>query len=344
VTTENATTNEDLASYNFTALKKNVVNELTNNTGALVMASGKFGPEPASLWAGTGTTTNLEIVVRSAIDTTNNRNILLNQLGGAASLYNGSISTTNPITSIAVNTVSDSFTSFARNSLSQNYNGVAGGSGISPSVTDQLIIPVTQIASSMNIYGKAAQSAMNFVNQSIPTREIISFVEASDIVSGLVGSGSITDNLINGLSGSSIIDGNFSGLLGGQLSGVFNQLPGLGNLNMSSIISLAGAFGNLGSVLGALQIFGNLFGGNNIFTSGIELGIGYSDTVDRDTVDSSCQRLLNNPKIPQPIYGYPGDFWLKIITDLARANGQLSDAAKLGDAFVAGISNTYYTG
>jgi hypothetical protein len=124
-----------------------------------------------------------------------------------------------------------------------------------------------------------------------------------------------------------------------------NGLNGITDINdISSILNFASMFGNLGSLLGSLQIFGNLFGGNNAFTSAIVPGVGYSDTVNRSTVDIASQKILGNPKIPQPIYTYPGNFWSRIINDITKANQSMSDSAKLGDAFVPGVTKIYYSG
>lgn len=339
VTTEDATTNQDLASYNFNNVRNNVVKSLYQDIGALTTAAGKFGPEPAALWASSGTVDVYNNILRNAIDETNSRNILLNQLGGAASLYNGAISTVNPAVASSEFAASP-YNSYNRYGVSQNYNGLSGSSALPESVVQQLITPMTQLSGAMSVYGKSAQYAMNFTDQITPLGDLYSFNSLTDFFSE---GGDIVDYMIAGLSGNGSLfnGGTINGLLGQSL----NQITGLSGFgSMSSILSLANMFGNLGSLMGALQIFGNLFGGNNAFVSNTELGIGYSDTVDRDTVDMASQKILGDPKIPQPVYSYPGNFWMNIIIDIAKANQSLSDAARQGDAFLSGSGNVFYRG
>jgi hypothetical protein len=331
VTTEDATSNQDLGLYNFNNVKSGVVKQLYQDYGALVTASGKFGPEVTSLWASAGTVDVFNGVIQNVIDTTNGVNVALNQLGGVGSLYNGAISTTNPL-SAASNVSRSIYGQYARYGQNQNYVGLRGTSAIPNSVVQQLLTPMTQIGGAMSVYGKSAQYAMNFADQTGALGDLFSFNSLSDFAADFTAGTDPVDFLISQLNGSGNLLTGFT-----DVNQFINQIGSFSSIFNS--LNLASAFGSLGNLLGGLQIFGNLFGGNNIFTSNIELGIGYSDTVDRATVDVSSQNILGDPKIPQPIYGYPGDFWLRIIFDLVRANSKLSDSAKLGDAFISGASN-----
>jgi hypothetical protein len=66
-----------------------------------------------------------------------------------------------------------------------------------------------------------------------------------------------------------------------------------------------GQFGSLTNILGGFSRLGNLFGGNNALVSGTKVAAGYSNTVNRQTVDAAVVRILGNPKIQPPTFGYP---------------------------------------
>lgn len=376
VTNESSTCSVDGPAYNYNVLRTNVENQLDINLAALLMNSAKFGPELASLWAGTGSQDNMEQVVRSAIDVTNSRNRLLNQLGGAASLYNGSISTTNPLTSL--NTVtSDSYASFARTSPTQGYLGTKGGSGISPDVTEQLITPVTQLTSRMNVYGKAAQFAVNFVAPSSANNNILTYASDNQtannngnpvalaslsgnyLINSLIADGSLTNvNTASstnvGLLGDAIEDtSNFKAQTASKTYAQINTARqaaslitggSLSSLSASSALSLASRFGSLGNLVGGLNRFGNLFGGGNALISGTIPGPGYSDTVKRSTVDTACLKIIGNPKVPQPIYGYPSGSWLDILRTINAARSRISGGSSSTDAFATTASRIFYRG
>jgi len=326
VTTEDAVNNLDLAQYNYNKVQNSTTNEVNKNLGALVSASGKFGPELTSVWAAAANNNTFNQLVQSTLTATNSRNVLLSQLGGAASLFNGSISTINPIN--GVETVS-AYSQFAQ----------YGASGIPSPIVQSLLTPMTQLNGGLSVYGKAAQYAINYTNQSVPIGDIINYNNLNDIYNN-VNPATTSDIIIQQLINSGVLLDNLQ-----NNPALKNLIFGITDLSdISGILNFAAAYGNLSNFLGGLQIFGNLFGGNSAFTSGVVPGIGYSDTVNRSTVDIASQKILGNPKIPQPVYSYPGNFWQKIIEDITRANQKMSDAAKLGDAFAPSPTRIYYSG
>lgn len=423
-------------SYNYNVLRSQVVSELTKNTAALVMNSAKFGAELTALWAGSGTTSTMESVIKSAVDSTNNRNHLLNGLAGVSS-YQNSFSSVNPLNTIIATSLSSGFASYARTGYSspnftgaaggttlptapyfgtgsavtgfmiptyagsvngtdvaQNYQGVPGGSGIAPNVNDQLLIPVTQLTSNMNIYGKAAQYAVNYVNPTAPQSTLLIYGSQNIMPNGAtygpipLASGPAGTTLINNLLGSgSLVSGqggsfinagsaynpmgvgSFTSGIGGsllnagttfnpyisngrqlaQLNTVINQLGGgsfanLGTFGVTSALALASQYGSLGNLVGGLNRFGNLFGGGNGFMGGYGQAGGFSGTIRRDTLDVACLRILGNPKIPQPIYGYPSQSFLGIFRNIVAAAQRLRGASSGTDAFGATAQNIFYRG
>ena len=77
VTDENATNNLDLAQYNFNKVQNDTVNQVDKNLGALISASGKFGPEITSVWAAAGSQNAFNQVMQTTLSTLSNRNTFL---------------------------------------------------------------------------------------------------------------------------------------------------------------------------------------------------------------------------------------------------------------------------
>jgi hypothetical protein len=92
----------------------------------------------------------------------------------------------------------------------------------------------------------------------------------------------------------------------------------LGLGNFASLSSLPG--------LGSLGDIGGLFGGGSDgLVSSTQVAAGYNNTVNRSTVDAAFIKILGNPKIPNPVFDYPGpnSASLNTNTDIAYAETQL---------------------
>jgi hypothetical protein len=158
--------------------------------------------------------------------------------------------------------------------------------GIGTTVTGTL----SNLTSNLNLYGKASQFATNFANP----------------LSGITSLGNV---------------GALQGQLTGALGGLQGQLTGaLGGLQGQ----LTGALGNLGG-LANLGNLGSIFGGGGDLVSGTQVAAGFSNTVNRKTVDAAFSRILGNSKIPVPVYEYPGFSALSSRLDIKQAQTILSD-------------------
>jgi hypothetical protein len=175
------------------------------------------------------------------------------------------------------------------------------------SITSNLtnVIPgsLSNLTSQLNVFGKGSQFALNLANPLSSFGSLGDLGGVSNLASGalnnLSGQASALTGALSGqLSG---ITGQLSGALSGQLSGITGQLSGALSGQLSQ---LTGAFGNLGSFanLGSL---GGLFGGGGDLVSGTQVAAGFSNTVNRKTVDLAVSKVIGNSKIPTPRFEYP---------------------------------------
>jgi hypothetical protein len=204
-------------------------------------------------------------------------------------LSTGSISTvTDKLTNLASTTVSDitdqvnNVASGVLSDLSGSFNGLIDGVGGN----------LSELTSSLDITGKAGQFAAAF----------------GDPLASLNSLGSLTGSL-SSLTGSLGSLGSLTGSLGslGSLAGSLGSLTGsLGSLGSlaGSLGSLGGLFGSLGG-LGSLGAIGGLFGGGDGLTSATQVAAGYSNTVNRATVDVAMTKIIGSSKVPPLIYDFP---------------------------------------
>lgn len=161
------------------------------------------------------------------------------------------------------------------NSIASNLTNVVPGS-------------LSNLTSQLNVFGKGSQFALNLANP------LSSFGSLGD----LGGVGNLASGTLNNLSGQASA---LTGALSGQLSGITGQLSGALSGQLSQ---LTGSLGNLGS-LANLGSLGGLFGGGGDLVSGTQVAAGFSNTVNRKTVDLAVAKVIGNEKIPVPRFEYP---------------------------------------
>ena len=212
-------------------------------------------------------------------------------------LSTGSISTiTGELTSLASTTVSNitdqvsSISSGVLSELSGSFNGLVDGLGGN----------LSELTSSLDITGKAGQFATAFGD---PLASLNDLGSLTSSLTGSLGSlGSLTGSL-GSLTGSL---GSLTGSLGsltGSLGSLTGSLGSLGSLT-GSLGSLGGLFGSLGG-LGSLGAIGGLFGGGDGLTSATQIAAGYSNTVNRATLDVALTKIIGSSKVPPLIYDFP---------------------------------------
>ena len=173
------------------------------------------------------------------------------------------------------------------NSLTSNLNL----NSISTNLTNLVPGSLSNLTSQLDIFGKGSQFSLNFANPLGNLGNLGDLGNLSSIgdLTKLPGVGAITNQLSTALSG--------------QLSGVLGNFGGLANL------------GSLGS----------LFGGGGDLVSGTQVAAGFSNTVNRTTVDAAFGRILGSTKVPLPNFTYPSLPSIASRLDISLAQNFLKD-------------------
>jgi len=172
-------------------------------------------------------------------------------------------------------------------------------------------------------------------------------------VSGLLNGGSIGDVASGLLSGSGSLGSAVSGLLnGGSIGDVASGLlSGSGLSSVTSLLSgggvgsLLGSFGGLSSLgaLGSLGSLGGLFGGGgDSLVSSTQVAAGYSNTVDRGTLDVALTKIIGSTKVPTPLFDFPSinSISLNASADITAASNILQNLKSQGGALLSQLQQT----
>jgi hypothetical protein len=191
-------------------------------------------------------------------------------------------------------------------------------SSIAGKFTNLTPVNLSSLTGSLDVFGKASQYAsslgipnLNTLTAGLPNLNTLTAGLSSELTGAL-----------GGLSGQ--LTGALSGQLTGALAGLSGQLTGvLGGLNLGSL-------GGLGAVAG-------LFGGGGDLVSGTKLAAGFTNTVNRKTVDAAVVRVLGNDKIPAPQFEFLSLASFADKLDISLATNFLRDARQQIDTQVANI-------
>jgi hypothetical protein len=173
------------------------------------------------------------------------------------------------------------------------------------------------LTGNLDIFGKMSQYAVNFANP------------------------------LSGFNLSNLSLGNLSSLNLGNLGNLAN----LGNLNLGSLTNLAG-LGNIGNLLGGLGNLGSIGsifgGGGSSLVSATQFAGGFTNTVNRATVDSAVTRILGNAKIPSPNFEFPSSNSVLGKLDISQAKnilaGLTNNSSLLTNNQGFGLSNNQISG
>ena len=176
----------------------------------------------------------------------------------------------------------------------------------------------------------------------------------SSLTSNLPSISSLTDNIQNldVLGKASQFAAGFSNPLtslnnlgGVDLTSLTAGLPSLGSLTSSlPSISSLGNFGSLASFpgLGSLGSLGGLFGGGgDSLVSSTQVAAGYSNTVNRATVDTAFTKILGDSKIPGATFDYPSpnSLSLNASADITAAQNALEGLKAAGNKLLTAVNN-----
>lgn len=169
-------------------------------------------------------------------------------------------------------------------------NNLSGNLGSLTSNLTNLVPPnLSNLTSSLDIFGKAGSFATNFAN---PLGNL-------NNLGGLLTPGAGIGGALTGQLGS------LQGALTGQLGSLSGALGSLGN------------FANIGAISG-------LFGGGGDLVSGTTVAAGFNNTVNRATLDAAFARVVGSSKVPLPVYQYPSLAALAPRLDIQQALNFLS--------------------
>jgi hypothetical protein len=172
-------------------------------------------------------------------------------------------------------------------------------SSIAGKFTNLTPVNLNNLTGSLDVFGKASQYASSL---GIPNLNTLTagLPNLNTLTAGLPNLNTLTAGLPN---------------LNTLTAGLSGQLTGaLGGLNL-------GALGGLGPVAG-------LFGGGGDLVSGTKLAAGFTNTVNRKTVDAAVVRVLGNDKIPAPQFDFPSLASFGDKLDISLANNFLNSARR----------------
>ena len=281
---------------------------LTNTSLSVptVLSSALSGTPVASLLS--SATTNLSTIGSGAIGA----------IPGVASLTSGlsrsSIGDVGALVATASRFGTEAATAWSQgnggvlSAITGSVNSLVGGAGDN----------ISSLTSALNITGKASQFATSFATPGANLGNLGNFDAGS--ISGLA------DKLTGSASG---LADNLSGAVTNSVGGIGDKLTG-GLANLSKLADL-GSLGKLGGLLG---------GGGDGLVSATQVAAGFSNTVDRSTVDAAFVKILGSNKIPVPTFEYPSENSLSLGAglDIASAQKTLQNLKSQGGALLAQAS------
>lgn len=181
---------------------------------------------------------------------------------------------------------------------------------------------LTNNIQNLDVLGKASQFATNFSNPLTSLNNLGNF-NLSSLTSGVPNLSSLTSS-IPGISS-----------LTAGLPSITSLTAGLPSL------SSLGNFGSLTSLPG-LDAIGGLFGGGgDSLVSSTQVAAGYSNTVNRATVDTAFTKILGNSKIPTAVFEYPSpnSLSLNASADITAAQNFLQGLQATGKKLLNSVNN-----
>jgi hypothetical protein len=335
----NTLNNAQTTLTNISGIASNLTNTAVGEVGALVANAGRFGTAAATAWSQLST----------------------DPVGAISGSVNNLVSgTVNNITGTINNTISG-----VTNSINNTISGVTNTINSVTALPGQLATNLSNLTNSLDITGKAAQFATAFSTPLASLSNLGNFDLSSinnniaGLTSGLTsGIGGITDSLSGSLTS---LSGSLSGSLtslSGSLSGSLTNLTGsLGDLTgglsagldsiTSSLTEGLGSLGDFSSLsslgdLGGLGALGGIFGGGgDDLVSGTKVAAGYSNTVDRATLDVAMTKIIGSTKVPTPLFDFPSinSVSLNASADITAAANILQNIKSQGGALLSQVQN-----
>ena len=304
----------------------------STSTGQIFGATGLTALTAATLVSGT------------AALSANFNKLITSSFAGASSLGANAATTVNSLLSTPINNIS----TIANGAVTSVTQGIAGLSTGATAAANSLISGALGSATGA-VNGAVGALVNNAAQFTAPVAA--AWAQGSALLNSTLGS---AQGVLNSTLGQA--QGLLTGAIGGAqglLTGALGQAQGYATNALGSLSGLAtGALGSLGtqaqSLLGnlggSLDIFGkmssfsvdfSLFSSDSL-VSATKVAAGFSNTVNRQTVDAAVTRILGNPKIPTPSFEFPSSLTAGINADIALAQTKLKE---LGGQVSTGFTN-----
>lgn len=280
----------NLRNYYYNAAQSALTTQVNGQVGALVANASKFGPEVTSVWATAGGSNNFSRLLATGFSATNASSAGISKMLSTAPALG--VTATNPTVATVVTTPFTNYSNF----------GAQGLGGIPDGITNQLTGQVNQLTSSMDLLGKSSQFATGFVDMGKNFGDLTSLDKLGELSSSGL-------SKIGDLAASSAK--NLQGMAQGAVNSISSGLDKLGKIDVGSIADvgkLSGLVDKAGGLGGLLSKGGDLtkmFGGSNALVAKVKLGAGFSQTINRETVDAAVDRVIGSAKINPPTFGFP---------------------------------------
>jgi len=304
-----------------TAVMQNSYNALTASGTIQTPASSPASISTGQVYTSAGvlaTLTAPALVTGTAV-LTNNLNSLVTKsfasAGNISSLLSNPVSSINTIASGAVNSITQSAT-----------NLVSTASGA-----------VTQLASNLSNQAAGAVGALVTNASQFGSTVTAAWAQGSSLLSGAVNgltntAGAVTSAIGTATGAVNNAIGSVNNALG-SASGALGNLTGLASGALGSLQGQAQAllsqFGSNLDIFGKMSQFSvdfSLFSSDSL-VSATKVAAGFSNTVNRQTVDAAVNRILGNAKIPAPTFEFPSIGSSAIAADIKYAQQQLQSLA-----------------
>ena len=158
---------------------------------------------------------------------------------------------------------------------------------------------INQLTSSLNVYGKAAQFSLGLSNP------LAGITNAQNLATGALT--------------------NAQNLATGALTNAQNLATGALTNAQAQAQALVGNLKNLTN-------FSSAFSGGGDLVSGTQLAAGFSNTVNRSTVNAAVARIVGNDKIPLPQFEFPSPEVLASNLNIKQAQNILNNIRGTGSA------------
>jgi hypothetical protein len=232
----------------------------------------------------------------------------------------------------AVNSITQGVSSLGANALTTANNLV---SGTLNSLTSQASSLVTGVVG--GAVGQAT-TALNNLTGGLTTGVAGSvaglITNASQFGAPVAAAWAAGSTALTGALGSATgIASGFASQAQGAITGALGDLTNMASTALGPITAQAQQL--LTSLGGSLDIFGkmsnfsidfSLFSSDSL-VSPTKIAAGFSNTVNRQTVDAAVARILGNAKIPTPTFEYPSLGSINLAADIRYAQNKLNEIA-----------------